>query len=312
MSYSSFAEIEAEARSLGRVRLSVAAAHDACVLQAVKVSVDKGLVEPVLVGDGRKIEKLADQVGLSLEGVEIINTSSDEQAASEAVKVVSAGRAEVLLKGMVNSSDFMRAVLSRDYGLKNGRLLSHLAVMQIPGYERLLFITDGGINVQPNLVQKKEILQNAVNFMRDLGWKEPKAAVLTANEKMAVNMPTTLDAALLVKMAQDGEIQHAVVEGPMALDIAVSSQASHHKGINTVVAGHADLLLVPTIEVGNALAKALVFFAGATMAGVVLGTAVPIILTSRVSSPEEKHYSIAMSCLAKQKPRNQLSRAATS
>lgn len=298
MSYTTFQEMARDARSLGRSRLSVAAAHDEDVLQAVKMGVDAGLVTPVLVGDERKIRDFAAEIELSLEDAEIIHQADPRLAALDAVKVVSEGGADILLKGMVNSSDFMRAVLNPDYGLRTGKILSHMAVFEVPGFDRLLFNTDGGVNINPDLDQKIGILKNAVEFMQALGWENPKVAIITANEAINTKMESTLDAAIMTKMAESGQIPGAVVDGPLALDVAISPEAAKHKGIKSSVAGQADLLLTPTIEVGNVFGKSLIYLAKATMAGVVLGARVPVILTSRASRPEEKLYSIAMASLA--------------
>ncbi|MDK2880567.1 MAG: phosphate butyryltransferase [Clostridia bacterium] len=301
MSYTTFREMAEEARRLGSARLSVAAADDRDVLQAVKMGVEAGLVTPVLVGDERKIRDIAAAIGFSLDEAEIVHQPDPQLAALEAVKVISDGGADILLKGMVNSSDFMRAVLHPDCGLRTGRILSHLAVFEVPGFDRLLFNTDGGVNINPDLNQKIEILKNAVEFMHALGWEKPRVAVITANEAINPKMESTLDAAILTKMAESGQIRGAVVDGPLALDVAISPEAAEHKGIKSPVAGRADLLLTPTIEVGNVFGKSLIYLAKAVMAGVVLGARVPVVLTSRASRPEEKLYSLAMASLAQLK-----------
>jgi len=299
LSYRTFRDIAEDAIAFGRSRLSVAAAHDREVLQAVKQSVDAGLVSPILVGNQEKIKKIAAAIQFDLTGVEIVNAADPREAALEAVRIVSSGEADILMKGMVNTSDFMRAVLNSDCGIRGEKLLSHLVAFEVPGYDRLLFNTDGGININPDLEQKIMILQNAIEFMHALGWEKPKVAIIAANEKISLKMESTLHAAILSKMAERDQISGAIVDGPLALDIALSAEATRHKGVKSPVAGQADLLLVPTIEVGNVFGKTLIYLAKATMAGVVLGANAPVILISRASRPEEKIYSIAMASLAK-------------
>ncbi|MGD0152562.1 MAG: bifunctional enoyl-CoA hydratase/phosphate acetyltransferase [Thermacetogeniaceae bacterium] len=299
MCYKTFQEILKASGSLGACRMSVAAAHDEHVMEMVKMGMEAGLVTPVLAGDEKKIREIAEGISLSLDGVEIIDTPDPGEAALEAVRVVSNGMAEILMKGMVNTSDFMQAVLNRDCGLRNGRILSHMAVFQIPGFDRLLFITDGGVNIAPDLEQKRAILQNGIDLMLDLGWIEPRVAVVTANEVLNPKMPATLDAAALARMAAGGQIHGALVDGPLSLDMAISVEAAHRKGSESPVAGRAELLLMPDIETGNIFGKSLIYFARALMAGVVLGTKAPVILTSRASTPEEKLNSMALASLAK-------------
>ncbi len=283
--------------ALGKKKVCVAAAADEEVLQAVKEARDCGFLEPVLVGAEEEIREQARKVGLSLAGVEVVDVPDAREAALEAVRLVRAGRAHVLMKGLVNTTDFMRAVLHPEFGLRTGKLLSHLAVFEVPGWERLIFNTDGGINVAPDLEQKVAIIENAVQFLRRLGWEQPRVALLAASEVINPKVPATVDAALIAKMAAAGQIRGAVVDGPMALDVAVSEEAARHKGIASPVAGEAELLVNPTVEVGNVFGKALIYFAGARMAGVVLGASVPIVLTSRASSAEEKLYSLAVAAL---------------
>ena len=306
MSYKTFREIVEASGSLGcwapagrgrAPRMSVAAADDGHVLETVKMVMEAGLIKPVLAGDERKIREIAAGISLALDGAVIIDAPDPGQAALEAVRAVSDGRADILMKGMVNTSDFMQAVLNRDCGLRSNKVLSHMAAFQIPGFDRLLFLTDGGINVKPDLEQKRAILENGIEFLLDLGWSEPRVAIITANEAVNSKMPATLDAADLTRMAANGQIRGAVVGGPLSLDLAVNKEAARRKRSDSPVAGKADLLLVPDIEAGNIFGKSLICFAGALMAGVVLGTQAPVILTS-ASSPEEKLNSIAMASLA--------------
>jgi phosphate butyryltransferase len=278
--------------------MSVAAANDEHVLETVKMGMEAGLIIPVLAGDEKKIREIAAGISLVLDGVVIIDAPDPGEAALEAVRAVSDGRADILMKGMVNTSDFMQAVLNRDCGLRSSKTLSHMAAFQVPGFDRLLFMTDGGINIKPDLEQKRAILENGIDFLLALGWREPRVAIVTANEVVNPEMPATLDAAELTRMAANGQIRGALVDGPLSLDLAISKEAVRRKGSASPVAGRADLFLMPDIEAGNIFGKSLIYFAGALMAGVVLGTQAPVILTSRASSPEEKLNSIAMANLA--------------
>jgi phosphate butyryltransferase len=278
--------------------MSVAAANDEHVLETVKMGMEAGLIIPVLAGDEKKIREIAAGISLVLDGVVIIDAPDPGEAALEAVRAVSDGRADILMKGMVNTSDFMQAVLNRDCGLRSSKTLSHMAAFQVPGFDRLLFMTDGGINIKPDLEQKRAILENGIDFLLALGWREPRVAIVTANEVVNPEMPATLDAAELTRMAANGQIRGALVDGPLSLDLAISKEAARRKGSASPVAGRADLFLMPDIEAGNIFGKSLIYFAGALMAGVVLGTQAPVILTSRASSPEEKLNSIAMANLA--------------
>lgn len=301
MKYSSFEDLTDQANSLGKARVAVAAAADREVLQAVKMAQDKGLVEPVLVGDVRRIEGIAAEVGLRLDDAELIHELDSVAAAHKAVDAVVEGKAHFLMKGLVNSSDFLRAVLRSERGLRTGRLLSHLAAVHVPNFPRILFVTDGGMNIAPNLNQKKEILVNTLSYLQGIGMKEVNVIALTANEVVNPKMPTTLDAQALKAMSEAGEFPGAVVEGPLALDCAVSATALKHKGLESQIEGKVDVLLVPTIEVGNVLVKSLVYFAGATMAGIVLGAEVPIVLTSRSDTPRSKLMALTLASLSRGK-----------
>jgi len=305
--YKTFREIVEASGSLGgrpaagrtgAPLMSVAAANDEHVLETVKMGMEAGLIIPVLAGDEKKIREIAAGISLVLDGVVIIDAPDPGEAALEAVRAVSDGRADILMKGMVNTSDFMQAVLNRDCGLRSSKTLSHMAAFQVPGFDRLLFMTDGGINIKPDLEQKRAILENGIDFLLALGWREPRVAIVTANEVVNPEMPATLDAAELTRMAASGQIRGALVDGPLSLDLAISKEAARRKGSASPVAGRADLFLMPDIEAGNIFGKSLIYFAGALMAGVVLGTQAPVILTSRASSPEEKLNSIAMANLA--------------
>ena len=286
-----------KARSGGPVTISVAVAQDQDVLEAVKAGEKAGIARAILVGDENLINPLREKVGLSPE-TPVIHEPDANKAAMRAVSLVKKGEARVLMKGLINSSDFLKAVLTPTEGLRTGRLLSHLAVFEIPGEEKLVFHTDGGINIAPNLEEKKDILVNAMLALKAIGIANPYVALLTANEMVNPKMPATVDAKALVEMSRQGELPPGVVEGPIALDVAVSPQAAKHKGITSRISGKVDLFLVPNIETGNALGKSLIYYAKAKMAGLVLGATHPIVMTSRAETAEGKLHSIALACLA--------------
>lgn len=300
MPYADFSELMAEARQISPARLCIAAAEDEPVLEAVEAAREEGLqLTFTLVGQKDKIQQLLQAQNLNAsDDIEIVQADHPREAAAVAVQQVSQGKCDYLMKGMVSTRDFLKEVLNQEYGLRTGRLLSHLAAFEIPGYPRVLFISDGGINPAPTLEEKEQILKNAVEFMQDLGMAEPKVAVLAAVETVNPQMEATKDGAILAKMQDRGQIQNAVVDGPMALDNAVSEEAAAHKGLTGPVAGKADLLLVPDIESGNVLGKAMTFLGSGTMAGMVVGAQVPIVLTSRADSVRSKLTSMALGAIA--------------
>lgn len=297
MRFSGFESLLDKAKSMGRAKVAVAVAADKEVLEAIKIAEQEGLVTPVLVGDREQLKQIAQEIGLNLEGVEVIHEPCPEGAAQKAVDAVVDGQADFLMKGQINSSDFLKAVLRPHRGLRTGRLLSHFSAFQVPGFSRLLFVTDGGMNIAPNLAQKKEILANGLSYLKDIGMDSVNVVVLAANEVASEKMPATMDALALTEMSRAGEFPGAVVEGPLALDGAVSAAALKHKGIVSRINGDVDLFLVPTIEVGNVLGKSMVYLAGATMAGLVLGAQVPIVMTSRNDTPRSKFMALTMAAL---------------
>ena len=292
-----FEEVIERTRQLGGKSLAVAAAGDREVLEAVRLAGELGVARGILVGDREAIRPLAEELGLG--DLRVIHEPDPAAAAVRAAELVRVGEAQVLLKGMVNSSDFMRGVLHPEKGLRTGRLLSHLAAFQIPGEGKLVFHSDGGINIAPDLEAKKGILANALAALAALGYHAPKVAVITANEQVNPKMPATVDAAALVEAWKAGAFRvPCVVEGPIALDVALSPEAARHKGIESAVSGDVDLFLMPNIEAGNVAGKSLLHYARAQMAGLVLGAAAPVVLTSRSETAEGKLYSIALACLA--------------
>jgi phosphate butyryltransferase len=292
-----FAEVLSRAQGLGRVTISVAAAQDKDVLQAVKAAFDAGLATAILVGDAVAITPLLAAVGLPAD-TPVVHEPDNNKAALTAVSLVGQGKAQVLMKGLLNSRDFLRAVLHPTEGLRTGRLLSHLSAYEVPGQEKLVFHSDGGMNIAPTLAEKKDILINALLALHALGIACPNVAVLTANELVNPKMPATVDAKALADMGAAGQLPAAIVEGPIAMDVAVSPEAARHKGLTSAVSGMVDLFLMPNIETGNAVGKALIYYAKAVMAGVVLGATHPVVMTSRAETVEGKLNSIALAALA--------------
>lgn len=278
-------------------RLAVAAAQDEAVLKAVYLAKARGLVEPILVGDREAILKIAAEAALPVDPDCIIDEPDKPAACMKAAALVRDGKASLIMKGFVDTAHIMKAILSRENELRTGNQLSHVAVLEIPGYERLFYLADSAMNIAPTLEQKVSIINNTVCVAHALGNAEPKVAVLCAVEKVNPKMPCTLDAEALTQMNKDGEITGCVVEGPLALDNAVSAEAAHHKGISGPVAGNADVLIVPDIEAGNMLNKSIEYFARGKKAGVIMGAKVPVVLTSRATSAESKMYSIALGAL---------------
>lgn len=278
-------------------RISVAVAEDKQVLGAIKASRDLNIVEPILIGDKSKIERISQEIGFNLLGVEIIDEKDKVLASRKATELVSTGKADILMKGLVDTSIIMKQVLDKEIGLRTGKLISHVAVFDVKTYHKILFITDTAMNISPNLNQKKEIIENAVKLAHSLEIDNPKVAVIGAKEKVSLKMEATVHAKELANMNDNGEITGCIVEGPFALDNAISKEAALHKGINSQVAGDADILLMPNIDAGNILYKSLTFFARSKSAGIILGTKAPIVLTSRADNEEAKLYSIVLGVL---------------
>lgn len=291
-----FEDLIEAAKSAPRSVISVAGAEDRAVLEAVKLAEDLGFVRSILVGRQAGIERLAKEVGLK--AYEIVEAESPEAAVEAAVQVVREGRASILMKGFVNTSVYMRGILSRDRGLRTGRLLSLLAVYEVPGYHKLIYASDSGVNVSPDLAQKKDILANSVMAIKTIGIPEPKVAALAANEMVDPKVGATVDAAALVEAVRSGELPSCVIEGPIAFDVAFDAEAARHKGVESQIAGDVDLLIFPNIETGNVLGKSWLHFNKAKWAGIILGASHPVVLGSRSDTAEIKLNSIALAHLA--------------
>jgi phosphate butyryltransferase len=274
--------------------IAVAEAGDQEVLESILKSYKEGLAHFILFGNGNKISDwLERNADVPLDGIKVVATDTSS-AALNAVKAVHDGDADILMKGLISTSALLKAVLNKEFGLRTGKVLSHVAAFEVEGFEKLIFITDAAMNIEPDLNQKVQILQNAIDFAVRTGVNVPKAAVLAAVENVNPAMQATLDAASLTVMNLRDQITGGIVEGPLALDNAISKEAAAHKGITGSVAGDADILLVPNIETGNVLYKSLIYFARAKVGAVICGAKAPIVLTSRADSAESKYYSIAL------------------
>ena len=295
------AQLMAAAKQGEKKIVSVAVPEDDEVMEAVEAARKEGIISAILVGNGEKIKTVADKLGIDLSNYEVVDERGGNTAAAlRAVEIVSSGNADIFMKGMLHSADYLRAVLNKEKGLRTGRVLSHAYIHEIEGYDRLFFVTDGVVNLYPDLKTKIDIVNNCADICHAFGLGCPKVAILGAVEVVNVAMPPTLDAAALAQMSNRKQFKGCIVDGPLALDNAVSEESAQHKGIVSPVAGKADVLFVPNIETGNILAKSMVYFARNKTAALVLGAKAPVILTSRADSAETKMYSIASACLVAQ------------
>ena len=276
------------------MKIVIAAAEDGEVLEAVKQASSEGIVDAVLVGDPNKISDVAKSRNIDVSSFEVIPATNDEEAAMKAVQAVSSGKGDLLMKGFIKTSTLLKAVLNKEWGLRTGNLLSHLFLFEVPRLGKVIGLTDGGLNTYPGLQEKVAIVDNAVSCYHALGVDTPKVAALAAVEVVNPDMPCTLDAAALVQMNRRNQIKGCIIDGPLALDNALSVEAAKHKGIVSEVAGSPDILLVPDIEAGNLLGKVILFMANGAGAGVVLGAKVPVVLTSRGDTARTKALSIAL------------------
>ena len=288
-----FKELLETAKSQKKMKLVVAAAQDEDVIKAVSQAKEMGLVEPVLVGDEGKIKEIMDKLKLHSSEYEIVDEPDLIQAARKSVELVRNGKGDFLMKGLLQTADIMRAVLDKEIGLRTDNLISHVMVYETPAYKKLIYLTDGGMNVAPGLEQKVQILESAVKVCKAMKMDRIYASCLAGAETVNPKIPATVDAKAIADMKDKWEAQGVVVQGPVALDLAISSEACAHKGYKGEGGGNADILLVPYYEVGNALGKSLTYFAGAKSAGIIMGAKVPIVLVSRADSSESKLLSIA-------------------
>lgn len=289
------------ARLNDRPGLPTAIAHpcDEVAIAAAAEAAEEGLITPIFVGPLGKIRQAAQQADVELARYRVVDAPHSHAAAAQAVALVRSGEASLLMKGSLHTDELMHAVCAED-GLRTDRRLSHVFLMDVPDYARMLQVTDAAINIAPNLMDKRDIVQNAIRLAHVVGVGNPKVAVLSAVETVNPALPSTVDAAALCKMAERGQITGGIVDGPLAFDNAVDAEAAREKGIVSPVAGMADVLVVPDLESGNMLAKQITYFAGAEAAGIVMGTKVPIILSSRADTPRARIASCVVAVLVAQ------------
>ena len=278
--------------------IAIAAAADDKMIHVAQAVTDIDLCRVIMVGDADRIGRLAQEAGLDLNKVRVVDEKDSAQLGLTAVKLVSSGEADIFVKGKMNTSDFLRAVLNKEFGLRTGRQLNVLTCYDVPGEKKLFFITDGGMTVAPTLSDKVEILKNAVPVLHSMGIRRPKIAILAANEKVDSKIPATADAAALCDMAERGELPEGIYEGPIAFDVAMRPDAAAEKNISSRVSGDVDLFLVPNIETGNCLGKAIGYFGKGQTAGIVVGAAAPVVMASRAAAIKGKVTSIAWAVLA--------------
>ena len=302
-----YEELLAKCKSLEPIPTAVAHPCELTALSGAMEAADLGLIKPILVGPMKKIEAVAKSSKINLANVDVVESIHSHDSAAKAVALVKEGKAELLMKGSLHTDELMSAIVSREGGLRTSRRISHVFIMDVPTYHKVLIITDGAINISPSLEDKVDICQNAIDLAVSLGRELPKVAILAAVETVTSKMPATIDAAALCKMAERGQITGGLLDGPLAFDNAISAEAATTKGIISKVAGDPDILLAPDLEAGNMLAKQLSFLASADSAGLVLGAKVPVILTSRADTVRSRIASCAVAVLAAHSRRQQAS-----
>ena len=280
--------------SRGVKKIAVAAAEDSHVLNAVNEARKIGIVDPIFVGDTQKINEVANKDNVDISGIRIVDEPNPVVAAKRAVEFCVSGEAQILMKGLVATADLLRAVLNKEVGLRTNDLLCHLGLFEIPAYHKILALTDAAQNIAPTFEEKVKILGSCVKCLNKLGIEKPKVAMLASVELVNQKMESTIHAAMMVQMNRRGQIKNCIIDGPLAFDNIVSKEACEHKGIVTDVGGDADLVMCHNIDVGNPLYKAFNYLAGGTVAGIILGAKVPIVLTSRADSDRSKLMSIAL------------------
>lgn len=299
MEYKSFDDLIKKVQNLDSMKkVAVVSAQDEHTLEAVFKAKKDNIVEPILIGNKKKIIEILSRLHESVLEESIINVESDSEAAEKAVELINENKADFIMKGKIQTADLLRAVVNKENGLRTGKVMSHIVIHEIPTYHKLLAVTDGGMMMYPSLDEKKQILENAVSTFLALGYENPKVAVLAAVETVNPKMQESVDADMLKKMNIKGEIKNCIVEGPISYDLTMSKESASIKGFVSPVTGEADIIVVPNITVGNILGKSLVYSAGAKMAGFIVGAKVPIVLTSRGSTSEEKYLSLALSASA--------------
>jgi phosphate butyryltransferase len=294
MPITTFDQLMAAAKAAGPKMIAVAVPHEPEILLAAKDAEQQGIANCTLVGDRDLMRTLATEQEIDITRMMVVHEPEPRIAVRRVMELLRMGHADLAMKGKIETGEFLRAALDREFGLRVGRLFTHVAAFEIPGFDRLLFVTDSGVVVAPTLEQKVEIVQNAIMVAQRLGVLEPRVAVLAASEMVNPKIPTTMDAANLAKMADRRQIQGGIVDGPLALDNAISPESAEIKGIHSAVAGCADILVTPDVEAGNMLAKAITYFAKGKMAAVVVGSKSPLVVASRSDPHETKLVSMAL------------------
>ncbi len=293
----SFAALVEEAKKCPPKKVAVAVAEDPAVLEAVRECKQTGIADAILVGDAAKIGEIARERKINISDFEVIHEPDSEAAVKRAVLSVHTGQADMVMKGAVQSPEVLKAVLDKNIGLRTGRTLSHVAVFEAPGYDRLMMMTDAGMNIMPTFQQKVDMVNNAVSVARSLKIDMPKVAIIAGVEIVNPDMPSTVDAALLSKMNERGQIKNCIIDGPLALDLALSKESARAKGVTSPVAGQADIFVLANIDAANVLYKGLVFLGRAKITGLIVGAKAPVILTSRADTHEAKLVSVAIGVL---------------
>ncbi len=289
-----FQELLDFAKNKGKKNCFVVKAEDEPVLDGINLAIRQGLLANVcLIGSREAINELSKKVNLDLKNTEIIDIIDEQECLKTALSIVKE-KGDFLMKGMISTSTFLKGVLDKEYGLRTGKILSHIAVLEIPGYHKLLFMSDGGMNPKLELKTRVDIINNAIWLMNGLGVSKPKIALVAASEAVHPDMPETVDATKIVEMNKNGEIPNAIIEGPFGFDVAVSKEAAGHKKIRSEISGEVDFILMPNISAGNIWAKGLIYFAKAKAAGIVAGASKPVVLLSRADDAETKLNSIAL------------------
>jgi len=290
----SFDQLLETVKKKEKKKLAICCAEGAEIIQAAKMAEDEGILTTILIGKKNKIEKICKEVGLDPGKIEIVDEQNPELTPQIAVSLVKEKRADMLMKGKVSTAGLLKAVLDKEKGLRAGKLLSHVAVVEVKNYPKLMLVTDGGMNIRPDVTKKVEILKNAIEIAKKLGISKPKAACLTAVETVNPEMPETIDASVITKMAEREDIKDVIVDGPLAFDVAVDKKSAQIKGIDSLIAGDTDIFLVPDIACGNIMVKALIYLADAKVGGIVVGGGAPIVLLSRSDTAQMKLYSMAL------------------
>jgi phosphate butyryltransferase len=300
MKITTFDEMIAVARQIGPVPIGVVAAHDPEVLKAVDQAQREGIIQATLVGDWPAIEAFSAQASTDLSGVEIVHEPDPRRAAQTVVGLAREGQAKVVVKGQVKTAELLGIALNRHMGIRGRSLITHVGIFQLPGMDRLVYLSDSGVVVYPDVYQKLEIINNVVAVAQLFGVEEPRVAILAASDAVHPKIPASIDALALSKMAEQGWVEGAIVDGPLGLEVAISPQAAELEESDSPIAGLADVLIVPNVEAGNIVAKGLLYFAHARMAGLVVGAQVPIIISSRADSAETRYLSLAMAAVLAQ------------